>query len=86
MALPVGRIKVPKLSDRCTPVVLHITGKDNSVAGALSRFTKKVSGGDPYQSRELRSRFRAQVGARRGRVDTDIVCAATAVTRGNGWT
>ena len=42
-----------------TAAALHIAGRDNTVPDALSRFSIKAPGGDPYPDRELGSRYRA---------------------------
>ena len=58
-----------ELSYGSTAVALRIVGRDNPVADAFLRFATTVSGGAPLPDRESRSRFRAQVEARCGRVD-----------------
>ena len=72
-ALLARRIKELEAYRRYAFVALRIAGGDTSVAGALSRVTSKVSGGDLLAGREPRNRFREQVEARCGRVDVDMV-------------
>ena len=59
----------------CTVVALHIAGSDNSVADALSRFSIRVRGLDPYPERALRWRFRKEVALRCGEVDADMMAS-----------
>ena len=72
------RIKELDLSSRCTPVAFHIGQRGSSAADALPRPTLTASGGDLYPGRELQSKFRGQVEARRGRMNVDMPA------RGNG--
>ena len=48
------KIKDREVALGCTIVALHISGKDNSVADALPRFSIEVRGLDPYSGRALR--------------------------------
>ena len=56
-------------------MALHISGKDNSVAGALSRFSIRVRGLGPYPERELRWRFRQEARRRCGPADVDMLAS-----------
>ena len=58
---------------KCTAVALYVAGKSNAEAGAYSRVSLRATGGDPYPDRDLRNRFRTQVGARCGRMDVDML-------------
>ena len=58
---------------KCTAVALYVAGKSNAEAGAYSRVSLRATGGDPYPDRDLRNRFRAQVEARCGRMDVDML-------------
>ena len=75
-------IKESEIGFECPAVVLHITGKGNAVADALSRFSIKASGGDPYPDRELRSRLRAMVVEHCGPMDVDMRSGAKGL---NAW-
>ena len=46
---------------------------DNTVADALSRFTVKASGGDPFSDRQLRPEFRATAGRHCGAMDVAVM-------------
>ena len=58
-----------------TLAALHIAGKDNSVAGALSRFSIRARGLDPCPERELRWRFRKEVQRHCGAVDVVMLAS-----------
>ena len=60
---------------RCTVVALHIAGRDNSVADALSRVSIRVRGLGPYPDRELRWKFRCAAQRRRGAIDVDMLAS-----------
>ena len=47
-------IKELEVSLSCTLVALHIAGRRDTVSGALSRFTIRARGLDPYPRSELR--------------------------------
>ena len=69
------RIKDREVILGCTVVALHIAGSDNSLADALSRFSIKVRGLDPYPERALRWRYRKEVALRCGNVDADMMAS-----------
>ena len=69
------RIKDQEVSLGCTIVALHIAGSDNTVADALSRFSIRVRGLDPFPERALRWRFRKEVALRCGEVDIDMMAS-----------
>ena len=50
-------------------------GKDNSAADALSRFSIRARGLDPYPDRELRWRFRKEAQRCCGAVDVDMLAS-----------
>ena len=50
------KIKGREVALGCTVVALHIAGRDNAVADALSRFSIRARGLDPYPDRDLRWR------------------------------
>ena len=66
-------IKELEVSLSCTLVALHITGRRNAVSGALSRFTIRARGRDPYPRRELRPKYRREVVERRGPINCDML-------------
>ena len=57
----------------CTAVALHIAGRRNAVADALSRFTIRARGLDPYPRRGLRPKFRQEVVGRCGAIDFNLL-------------
>ena len=57
----------------CIVVALHIAGRRNSVADALSRFTNRARGLDPRPHRELRPKYRREVTERCGVIDVDML-------------
>ena len=69
------RIKDQEAILGCTVVALHIAGSDNAVADALSRFSIRVRGLDPFPERALRWRFRKEVALRCGRMDVDMMAS-----------
>ena len=69
------RIKDREVILGCTVAALHIAGSDNSLADALSRFSIKVRGLDPYPERALRWRYRKEVALRCGNVDADMMAS-----------
>ena len=66
-------IEYLEVSLRCAAAALHIAGKRNSVADALSRFTSRVRGLDPYPRREFRDKYRKEVIDRCGNIDVDML-------------
>ena len=56
-------------------VALHIAGRDNTAAGALSRFSIRVRDLDPFPERELRWIFRREVQRRCGAIDVDMLAS-----------
>ena len=69
------RIKDQEVTLGCTIVALHIAGGDNSIADALSRFSIRVRGLDPFPECALRWRFRKKVALRCRAADTDIMAS-----------
>ena len=69
------KIKDREVSLGRTVVALHIAGKDNSVADALSRLSIRARGLDPYPERALRWRYRKEVEARCGSVGWDMLAS-----------
>ena len=59
----------------CTIVTLHVAGKDNSAAGALSRFSIRARCLGPRPERELRWRFRKEVARACGAIDVDMLAS-----------
>ena len=58
-----------------TAAALHIPGKDNTVADALSRVSIRVRGLGPYPERELRKKVRSEVQGRCGAVFADVMAS-----------
>ena len=56
----------------CTAVALHLAGKHNSVADALSRFSIRARGLDSWPERALRWLFRKEVVRVCGLIDVDM--------------
>ena len=56
----------------CTAVALHIAGRRNSVADALSRPAIRVCGLDPRPRRDLRPEYRRGVIGRCGAIDVEL--------------
>ena len=75
LTLLARKIKEREVSLGRTIAALHIAGKDNSVADALSRFSIRARGLDPYPERALRWKFRKEVEARCGPVDADMLAS-----------
>ena len=61
LSRPASSVKEREIHLSFTAVALHIIGRDNDVADALSRFSLGGTGGDSYPGRGFRSRFRGQV-------------------------
>ena len=57
----------------CTAVALHIAGRRNAAAEALSRFTIRARGLDPYPRGGPRPKFRQEVIERCGVIDFDML-------------
>ena len=53
----------------------RISGKDDAVTDALSRFSIRVLGLDPCPQRELRKKYRSEVQGRCGAVDVDVMAS-----------
>ena len=69
------KIKEREVAMGCTVVALHIAGTDNAVSDALSRFSIRVRGPDPYPERELRWRFRHEVERRCGPAEVGMLAS-----------
>ena len=69
------KIKEREVAMGCSVAALHIAGRGNSVADFLSRFSIRVRGMRPYPERELRWRFRIEVGRLCGPVDVDVLAS-----------
>ena len=64
-----------EVSLRCTVVALHIAGKRNSIAYALSCVPLQVCGSDAYPEGESRYKLRQEISERCGVIHVDMLAS-----------